>query len=191
MGLLENYCANKFNSILISKLSVKLLKNYPELKCFLLYFIINLKHYKKSLLLFYLMVNLIFGGIFFFKKKKTNFSYVLKMSVRKKKMFIFLNSFVNVYLPLVNISENIYKQTVSSRKLNLTKFFFYRFHFFSFPAISELDLFYEDFELIYDFVIGFKFQLDIVIKNQFLLSAGEILLRMHKFPCLAKIQILA
>ena len=191
MGLLQNYCNDKFNSLLLSKLSVKRLKNYPEFKSFLLFFIINIKHYKKNLLLFYLVINLIFGGIFFFKKKNTGPSIVLKMSIKKKNMLTFLHSFINSYLPLFNVSENIYKQAVSLRKKELTKIFFYRFYYFSFPAISELDLFYEDFELIYDFVIGFKFQLDIIIKNQFLFfSAGEILLRMHKFPCSAKLKLI-
>ena len=191
MGLLQNYCNDKFNSLLLSKLSVKRLKNYPEFKSFLLFFIINIKHYKKNLLLFYLVINLIFGGIFFFKKKNTGPSIVLKMTIKKKKMLTFLHSFINSYLPLFNVSENIYKQAVSLRKKELTKIFFYRFYYFSFPAISELDLFYEDFELIYDFVIGFKFQLDIIIKNQFLFfSAGEILLRMHKFTCSAKLKII-
>jgi len=69
MGLLENYCTFKVNSILISKLSIQSLKNYPGFKLFLFYFIINLKHYKKNLLLFYLMINLMFGGISFTKKK--------------------------------------------------------------------------------------------------------------------------
>ena len=104
-------------------------------------------------------------------------------------MILFLNSFINVYLPLSNALDNVYKRTISFRKNQLTKIFFFRFYYFSFPAIAELDLFYEDFELIYEFITSFKLQLDIIIKNQFLFtSAGEILLRMHKFPCSAKVK---
>ena len=187
MGLLQYYCNDKFNAVLLSKLTVKRLKNYPELKCFLLYFIIATKKYKKNLLLFYLTINLILGGVFFFKKKNVGPAFVLSVSVKKKEMAMFLHAFINSYLPLSNLSENLYKQTVSLRKKNLTGLFFFRFYYFSFPAIAELDLFYDDFELVYDFITGFKFQLDVVIKNSFLfLSAGEVLLRMHKFPCSAK-----
>jgi hypothetical protein len=192
MGLLENYCKPKFNSIIISKLSIKFLKNYPELKCLFLYFIISTKQYKKNILLFYLVINLIFGGIKFTKKKNKGSSMVFKFSVKKKKMFNFLQAFVNFYLPLLNTSENVYKRVVSYKKKSMSTLSLYRFNYFSFPAISELDLMYENFELLYDFITNFKFQLDVVIKhpNNFY-NCGEVFLRMYKLPCAAKIKICA
>jgi hypothetical protein len=187
MGVLENYCKNKFNSIIISKICIQSLKNYPKLQCFFLYFLLNIKQYKKNLLLFYLVINLIFGGVSFVRKKTTGSLTVFKVTVNKKKMFIFLQSFIYFYLPLLNASENVYKTTVSKRQESLYNICFYRFNFFSFPAISELDLIYESFELIYDFISNFKLQLDIVVKvpkNTFFI--GDILLRMYRFPCNTK-----
>jgi hypothetical protein len=187
MGLLENYCKFKINSILISKTSIQSLTNYPKFKSFLFFFILNLKQYKKNVLLFYLIINLILGGISF-KKKKSGFYVVLKVSIKKKKIFLFLQSFINFYLPLLSSPENIYKQTIAKKKLFLVNACFYRFNYFCFPPISELELIYEDFELIYDFVSNFKFQLDVFIKTQKnVMNSGETLLRIHKFPCVAKL----
>jgi hypothetical protein len=191
MGVLENYCKPKFNSIIISKTSIDSLKNYPELKCLFLYFIINTKQYKKNVLLFYVIINLIFGGIKFTKKNSTGSLFVFKLSIKKNKMYSFLRSFVSFYLPLLNSSENVYKQTiVSFKQKSATSLCFYRFNYFAFPAILELDLLYEDFELLYDFITNFKLQFDMVVKhpkNGF--NVGEILLRMYRFPCSAKLKI--
>lgn len=191
MGLLENYCVPKYNSILISKISIRSLKNYPKLKCLFLYFIIDIKQYRKNILLFYLIINLLFGGIKFTRKKSAVSLLIFKLSVKKKKMFIFLESFVSFYLPLLNTSENIYKKTISYRKESLIDLCFYRFNYFTFPAISELDLMYEDFELLYDFITNFKLQLDMVViqpKNG--CNSGETLLRMYRLPCSVKSKVL-
>jgi hypothetical protein len=104
MGLLENYCKPKFNSLILSKTTIKSLKNYPELKYLFLFFLIDIKQYKKNTLLFYLVINLIFGGVSFTKKKSLNSLLVFKLLVKKKKLFIFLESFVLFYLPLMSTS---------------------------------------------------------------------------------------
>jgi hypothetical protein len=184
MGILENYCKPKFNSIMISKISsIKSLKNYPELTRLFLYFIIDIKQYKKNILLFYLVINLIFGGIMFTEKSCQGSMSIFKLSIKKKKIGVFLQSFVNFYLPLLDSSETIYKRTVSFRKELSTALCFYRFNYFTFPAISELDLMYENFELLYDFITNFKLQLDVVIKYPKNSFNSEILLRMYKLPC--------
>lgn len=110
------------------------------------------------------------------------------MSIKKRKILIFLQSFINFYLPLLSGSENVYKRTVVKKRVFLANISYYRFNYFYFPPISELDLIYEDFELIYDFINNFKFQLDIFIKNpKNIRNSGEILLRIYKFPCLTKL----
>jgi hypothetical protein len=48
---------------------------------------------------------------------------------------------------------------------------------------------YEDFELLYDFIINFKVQLDIGIKSSQNTFNSEILLRMYKLPCSANLKI--
>ena len=183
MSSLENYCKPKFNSIIISKVSIKLLKNYPILKCLFLYFIINTKHYKKNILLFYIVINLIFCGVKFKKKNSQGSLVIFKLSVKKKKLGAFLQSFINFYLPLLNTPEAVYKKTVNLRKKSSIGLYFYRFNYFTFPAISELDLMYEDFELLYDFISNFKLQLDIVMRFPKNSSGSEMLLRAYKLPC--------
>jgi hypothetical protein len=185
MGLLENYYKFKINSILISKISIQSLTNYPKFKFFLFFFILNLKQYKKNLVLFYLTINLVLDGIAF-KKKKSGSYVVLKIIIKKKKIFLFLQSFINSYLPLLCLAENIYKHTVIKKKVSLDNRS-YRFNYFCFPAISELDQVYECFDLIYTFVSNFKFQLDvIIISKKNIINSGEVLLRMHRFPCIAR-----
>jgi hypothetical protein len=118
MGLLSNYCQPKYNYIIISKISINFLKNYPELKYLFLYFIIDIKQYKKNLLLFYLVINLIFCGIKFTKKNSQGSLSIFKLIIKKKTIFFFLQSFINFYLPLLSTSENVYKRTVSFRKVS-------------------------------------------------------------------------
>jgi hypothetical protein len=188
MGLLENYCNLKIKSMCLSKLSIKALKNYPKFKSFFISIIVNIKQYKKNLLLFYLIINLMFGGLSFVKKKSTNY-LILQVHLKNKKIFFFLQAFINFYLPLLNISDIIYKKLVIRRRMFLIQTSYYRFTYFCFPPIPELDVIYENFELIYDFISNFKCQLDIVIRNsKQIQQVGELLLRFYRFPCKIKLK---
>lgn len=61
----------------------------------------------------------------------------------------------------------------------------YRLNYFSFPVISELDLIYLDYEMIYNFINSYKFQLDIYIKIKlFIKDVGNFLFRFYRFPCI-------
>ena len=134
-----------------------------------------------------MIINLILEGASF-KKKKSGQYIVLKISVLKKKIFLFLQSFINFYLPLLSSPENIYKQTIAKKIFFSVSTSLYRFNYFCFPPISELELIYEDFELIYDFVSNFKFQLDVFIKTPLKVKiSGGLLLRMNRFPCIVKL----
>lgn len=184
MGLLENYCTPKFNCILISKIAIKSLRNYPELTSLFLFFLIDTKQYKKNTLLFYLVINLIFGGVTFTKKKSLTSLFVFKLRIKKKKIFIFLESFVSFYLPLMSTSENTFKQAVATKKSRRPKTCVFRYNYFVFPAILELDLMYENYELLYDFITSFKLQLDLIIKqpNSGGSSYSDVMLRMYRLP---------
>lgn len=97
----------------------------------------------------------------------------------------FVFSFVNCYLPLVNVIDNNVKKgffPIVSKKLN---FMLYRLNYFSFPVISELYLICSDSEILYNFVNSYRFQLDIYIKILFLSKdLGEFLLRFYRVPLL-------
>ena len=100
-----------------------------------------------------------------------------------------MQSFINFYLPLLNSSDDIYKKLVIKRRVFLTHTSYYRFTYFCFPTIPELDLIYETFELIYDFISNFKCQLDIIIKNsKGIQKVGELLLRFYRLPCKIKLK---
>ena len=188
MGFLENYCTLKINAMCISKLSIQAVKSYPKFQSVFISIIFNVKQYKKNLLLFYLIINLMFGGLSFIKKKSTNY-LILQIRLKNKKIFFFLKSFINFYLTVLNTADDIYKKLVIRRRVFLTHTSYYRFTYFSFPPIPELDLIYETFELIYDFISNFKCQLDIVIKNsKSIQQVGELLLRFYRLPCKVKLK---
>jgi len=113
MNNLENYYSYNVNSIIISKLSIVSLSVFPKIKSLTLFFIISTKQYKKNLLLLYIIINLIFGGISVLKINVTNSLQLIKIVLKKKKIFAFLQSFINFYLPLLNPSENVIKDGVS------------------------------------------------------------------------------
>ena len=68
MSLVENYYFYTFNSIIISKFFVNFLGSFPKIKKLVFFIIINIKQYKKNVLLFYIMISLIFGGVLILKK---------------------------------------------------------------------------------------------------------------------------
>ena len=102
MNSIANYYLYNFNSIIISKLGLFSLKNFPKIKNLTLFFIINIKQYKKNLLLFYIIINLIFGGILVLKINITNYLQLINLVLKKKKKNFFLQAFINFYLPLLN-----------------------------------------------------------------------------------------
>ena len=89
MNSIANYYLYNFNSIIISKLGLFSLKNFPKIKNLTLFFIINIKQYKKNLLLFYIIINLIFGGILVLKINITNYLQLINLVLKKKKKIFF------------------------------------------------------------------------------------------------------
>lgn len=161
MNNLYNYYYYCFNSIIISKIFINFLGNVPKIKKLCFFFIINLKSYKKNLLLFYIMISLIFGGGLILKRSELQGLQVFNLSIRKKKIYIFFLLFINFYLPLLSVVENSVKKSLHFLKSKKKDFFFYRLNYFSFPVISEFDVIYLEYETIFNFVNSYRFQLDI------------------------------
>lgn len=189
MNIIENYYFYSFNSIILSKIFINFLGNVPKIKKLSFFFIINVKQYKKNLLLFYIMISLIFGGVLILKRKELQGLQIFNVIIKKKKIFLFFISFINFYLPLLSVVENSVKKGFSVSKSKKHSFFFYRLNYFSFPVISEFDSIYLEHEMIYDFINSYRFQLDIYIKMGLLSKdSGEFLLRFHRLPCILQLR---
>lgn len=156
MSIVENYYLYNFNSIILSKIFINFLGNFPKIKKLSFYFIINNKQYKKNLLLFYIMISLIFGGILVLKRKEIQGLQVFKMKIKEKFLLVFFFTFINLYLPLFSVAENSIKKSLFFLKYKKKKFFLYRLNYFSFPVIPELDLVYLDLCLYYLTLSGFN-----------------------------------
>jgi hypothetical protein len=161
---------------------MKNFKYIPKIKKLSLFFIINIKQYKKNLLLFYILINLIFGNILLLKNKSIKELYIFKLKLKKNKIISFLLNFVNIYLPLINITEKLVKKNKIFFNLK-SQILLYRLNYFSFPLIPELDFFYIKNEQIYQFVNNYQLQLNIYIKSFFYIkNSFEFLFRMYRFP---------
>lgn len=164
---------------------INFIGNIPKIKKLAFFFLINIKQYKKNVLLFYIMLSLIFGGIFIKKKKENQGLHIFNIIIKKKKIYYYLLSFVNIYLPLLSVIENYLKKGFLFSWNKHNNFLLYRLNYFSFPVISELDLIYLDYEMIYNFINSYKFQLDIYIKIKlFIKDVGNFLFRFYRFPCI-------
>ena len=144
MSLVENYFVYNFNSIIISKLFVNFLGSFPKIKKLIFFFIINIKQYKKNLLLFYIVISLIFGGVLILKRKEIQGLQIFNLMLKNKNLFLFLFMFINFYLPLLNIVDNKVKKAFLLYNCKKQLFSIYRLNYFSFPVISELDVIYLD-----------------------------------------------
>lgn len=89
---------------------INFIGNIPKIKKLAFFFLINIKQYKKNVLLFYIMLSLIFGGIFIKKKKENQGLHIFNIIIKKKKIYYYLLSFVNIYLPLLSVIENYLKK---------------------------------------------------------------------------------
>jgi hypothetical protein len=189
VSLVENCYIYNFNSIILSKINIKSLCSLPKLKKVSFFFFISLKQYKKNIMLFYIIISLIFGGVVILKKKEVQGLQIFKLSIRKNKIILFLIVYINLYLPLVNSVENTIKKCFLY-VLNTKKNMAFRLNYFSFPIIPEVNLLCLDFELFYNFISFYRFQIDFHFKVTFSLKdIGEFLLRLYRLPCKLKVII--
>lgn len=182
MNLLETYCIYNFNSIILSKLILKNRIDLPIIKKISFFFFINKKKYKKNILLFFILISLFFGDLFLIKKKEIQQYYIFHIILKKKKILNFFLNFVNIYLPLINITENIVKCGI-----NISNKYIYRLNYYHFPTITELDKLYISYDQIHLYVSKFQFQLDIYFFNvKYIKNILDFLLRLYRFPCFFK-----
>ena len=188
MCQIKNHSIYNFNSIISFKILLKSLFDFPRINKLVFFFIINSKQYKKNVVLFYIIISLMFGGLIIFKKKIINKVYVISLVLKKKKILKFLLSFINMYLPMISVPENVIKLSVLSSFYKNKKNILYRLNYFNFPSIYELEVIYTQYEFITDFINNYKLQLDFFIKTNLVLKNSiEFLPRMYRFPCLFKI----
>lgn len=97
-------------------------------------------------------------------------------------------NFVNNYLPMANITDNTIKKAIFISQLK-KKRVIYRLNYLYFPLISELDLIYSEYEMVYNFISCYRFQLDINMKLvNSRKDSGEFLVRLYRLPCQLKIK---
>jgi len=181
MNIIENYCSNYFNNFILSKINTTSLAKIPKVDRLIVFFIINIKQYKKNLFIFYILVNLIFGGLLILKTNIRNSLYIINLVVKRKSIFHFLQAFVNFYLPLLSFMDNTIKLGTMHTKLTSKRLHTYRINYFSFPVVPELDKLTENYESLYNFVNNYKMQLDISIVNATSVkNCPSFLLRMYR-----------
>jgi hypothetical protein len=189
MNFIENYYTWNFNAITISKIILKSSKIIPQIKKLNFFFLINQKQYKKNLLLFYIIVSLIFNTVLILKNKSLEGVQIFCFKLKKKKIFNFLLLFVNIYLPLINIPQDIIKKNVLSFPLKKKTLLIFRLNYFTFPSIYELDLIYRACEQIQNFINNYRLQLDIFIKTSFYVKHSlDFLIRMYRIPYVLKLK---
>ena len=179
MDILRNFYVYNFNAIVLSKTSIGSFVGLKKIVCF---FIINVKVYKKNLLLFYIILNILFCERGILKKKSIDQLQIIKVVVKNKKS-IFLHKFVQFYLPILGTLENSIKLgtfCVGRRGYNLFKKIVYRINYFAFPVIPELDLIYGEYEAIYNVVSTYRLQLDFVTKTRMCQKGDFFQVRMYR-----------
>ena len=115
--MIENYCYNYHNSIISSKIILKKKINFPKIKKIVIFFIVNNKYYNKSILLFYILIYISFFSTILLYNKERNIYQILKLYLKRIKILNFLNNFIVVYLPTLDIDQNIIKKCIINLKM--------------------------------------------------------------------------
>ena len=182
--MLENYCHNYHNSIIASKIILKKQFNFPKIKKIVIFFLINTKYYNKSILLFYVLIYLSFFSTVLLYNKEINTYQILKLYLKRTKILIFLNNFTIVYLPVLDVDQNIIKKCI----INFKKIIYaHRIIYTTFPVIPESDFLCYSNEFLYNIINLCQIVFDIYLKNNFFLKIPvDFLLRIHRFPAISK-----
>jgi hypothetical protein len=182
--MIENYCYNYHNSIISSKIILKKKINFPKIKKIVIFFIVNNKYYNKSILLFYILIYISFFSTILLYNKERNIYQILKLYLKRIKILNFLNNFIVVYLPTLDIDQNIIKKCIINLKMVT---YVYRIMYIAFPAIPESEFFCYSNEFLYNIINSCQVVFDIYLKNNFFLKNSlDFLLRIHRFPMVSK-----
>ena len=183
--MFENYCFNYCSSIISSKLNLILYSKFPKFKKIVVFFIINLKYYKKNVLLLYIVINLCFScNLIFYNKEIQNYQ-ILKFSLCNQKIYQFFDSFINIYLPILEIDQNIIKKSIIARN---KQFYTYRFDYFNFPVIPESDVLCYNNELIFNIINQYQIRFDAYLTSvRFIKNSLEFLFRLFRLPVIIRL----
>jgi len=183
----KNYYFNYHNSIISSKVFLKSNLIIPKIKKIVVFFILNMKYYKKNLLLLYIIINFCFYCNIISYSKEINNYQLLKFSLVKKKLLIFFNNFILVYFPILDIDYNIIKKNTIKNQTNLN-YFLYCFSYKNFPIIPESEFLRYTNEYIYTLISNYRIKFDIYLKNfYFIKNSLEFLIRIYRFPTIIKL----
>jgi len=182
--MVENNFLKYENAIISSKIILKSSFNFPKIKKIVVFFIISTKYFKKNLILLYIIINLCFYcNLIFYNKEKNNYQ-VIRFSLRHKKIILFFNNFVNIYLPILDLSYYISRKNI----IKQFHFLFYRCYFSSFPVIPESDFLCYNNEIIYNLISHYKVKFDIYLTSIcFIKNSLEFLIRLKRLPVLVKL----
>lgn len=167
--------------ILQSKYNFTNLQNYPKIISMNL----NIVLYYKQKHKYFLFINIILLLIFFNINTKTRFLFkstqinILQLSIKSDKLISkFLVNFLNIYFPLIDSFSAEFK-FFSQKNI-------FKFSFFKFPLIFELNSLFTSLEHLYNFLNNYKFQLqfNLVKQKNFLLNYNY--LHILKLPILLK-----
>ena len=146
--MFEQHCLFYHQYIISSKITLKPCLDFPRIKKLVVFFILNTKHYKKSILLFFIILNLCFYKPFVSNSQEINNYQILKFSLKKKKITEFFNNFITVYLPTFDFNQNIIKKSTLNNDIKYSNFI-YRVCYSNFPIIPETEFLCYTNEYIY------------------------------------------
>lgn len=183
--MFENYYFEYCGSIISSKLTIMFYSKFPKFKKIVVFFIINLKYYRKNILLLYIIINLCFYCNLIFYNREIHNYQILKFSLRNKKIYQFFDSFVNIYLPILEIDQNVIKKsTIVCDK----QFYTYRFDYFTFPVIPESDVLCYNNELIFNIINQYQIRFDVYLTSVcFIKNSLEFLFRLFRLPVIIRL----
>ena len=108
--------------------------------------------------------------------------------MRKKNIYVFFNTFINVYLPILDRDQNIIKLStiISYKPIQI-----YRFNYFNFPVIPESDFLCYNNENLVSVITTYQIRFDFYLKSFiFLKNSLEFLFRMFRLPIIIKTALL-
>ena len=184
--MFEQHCFQYHQSIISSKILLKPYSSFPKIKKIVVFFILNTKYYKKNSLLFYIIVNLCFYRTNASYKQEVNNYQVLKFSLQKRKIAEFFNSFITVYLPVLDFNQNLIKKSALNNNRKSSSFL-YRICYSNFPVIPESDFLCYTNEYIYNWISGYQIRFDMYLKSMyFVKNSLGFLFRLRRFPISTK-----
>tara|TARA_B110000503_G_scaffold132747_1_gene209055 strand:+ start:1046 stop:1642 length:597 start_codon:yes stop_codon:yes gene_type:complete len=176
-----------YRSIISSKIILLKTFSFPAVKKVVVFFIINIKYYNKNMLLLYMIIYLCFYCNVILYNKEFNNYQIVKFSLQSNKIIHFLNSFITVYLPNLEVDQNVIKKTTVNF-FKKKQVFLYRIHYINFPVIPEMNFIYYSNEHIYNVINEYQVRFDIYLKNIcFSKNSLEFLLHLNRFPLNSKV----